>query len=215
MCWNLESFGKTAPRRIYAKMAIDLLILQHSREYIRMNQSLQTPEDSHRLRVQQLFMVHQQALLAYLLSLVPTLQDAQDLLQDVFLVVSRKAETWSEGSNFLAWVCTIARYEALHFARTNKRAAVLLDTDVLELLHSESPTVDHLESQINRLKDCLQRLAPRARELVMLRYHAAEMPEAIAKKLNWTVGAVRVALSRAKETLRECINERRIAEELS
>jgi RNA polymerase sigma-70 factor (ECF subfamily) len=180
-----------------------------------MSQSPPTPEDIHKLRVQQLFMVHQQALLAYLLSLVPKLQDAQDLIQDVFLVVSRKADTWTEGSNFLAWACTIARYEALHFARANKRAAVPLDADVLELLHSESPTVDFLETQIDRLKECLQKLTPRARELVMLRYHAAEMPEAIAGKLNWTVGAVRVALSRAKVALRECINERRIAEELS
>jgi RNA polymerase sigma-70 factor (ECF subfamily) len=49
----------------------------------------------------------------------------------------------------------------------------------------------------------------------MLRYHAAEMPEAIAGKLNWTASAVRVALTRAKVALRECIKERRIAEELS
>jgi RNA polymerase sigma-70 factor (ECF subfamily) len=180
-----------------------------------MSQPPSTPEDIHKLRVQQLFMVHQQALLAYLLSLVPKLQDAQDLIQDVFLVVSRKADTWTEGSNFLAWACTIARYEALHFARTNKRVVVPLDADVLELLHAESPTVDHLESQIDRLKECLQKLTPRARELVMLRYHAAEMPEAIAGKLNWTASAVRVALTRAKVALRECINERRIAEKLS
>lgn len=180
-----------------------------------MDHSTPTPEDIHKLRVQQLFMVHQQALLAYMLSLVPNLQDAQDLIQEVFLVVSRKAETWSEGSNFMAWACAIARYEALHFARTSKRRSVLLDADVLELLHSESSAVDHLELQIDRLKECLQRLTPRARELVMLRYHAAEMPETIAAKLNWTVGAVRVALSRAKDSLRKCMNEQRIAEELS
>ncbi len=74
-----------------------------------------------------------------------------------------------EGSNFLAWACTIARYEALHVARTNKRVVVPLDADVLELLHSESSAVDDLETQIDRLKECLQRLTPRARELVMLR----------------------------------------------
>lgn len=180
-----------------------------------MSQSPPSPDDLHKLRVQQLFMVHQQALLAYLLSLVPKLQDAQDLLQDVFLVVSRKAETWSEGSNFLAWACTIARYEALHLARTNERRMIPLDADLLEILHAEPPMVDHLEFQIDRMKECLQRLAPRARELVMLRYHAAQMPEAIAGSMNWTVGAVRVALTRAKQALRKCINESRIAEELS
>jgi RNA polymerase sigma-70 factor (ECF subfamily) len=178
-----------------------------------MNQIFPPPDENHTLRVQQLFMVHQQALLAYLLSIVPRLPDAQDLLQEVFLVVSRKAGTWREGTEFLPWVCAIARYEALHLARANKRGAVPLEADVLELLHRETPRVSELETQIDRLKECLNRLSPRARELVMLRYHAIQMPEAIAVTMNWSVGAVRVALTRAKQALRECLKERLMAEE--
>ncbi len=145
----------------------------------------------------------------------PRLQDAQDLLQEVFLIISRKADTWSDGTNFLAWACAIARYEALHLARSNQRVIVPLDADVLEMLQAEPPAVDHLEQQIERLKECLQRLSPRSRELVMLRYHASQMPEAIAGSLNWSVGAVRVALTRAKQALRECIKERLVAGDLS
>lgn len=180
-----------------------------------MSQASPSPDDIHKLRVQQLFMLHQQALLAYLLSLVPKLPDAQDLLQDVFLVVSRKAETWCEGTKFLPWACAIARYEALHLARSNKRGFVPLDADVLELLHTEQPRVDKLESQIDLLKKCLYRLSPRARELVLLRYHASQMPDAIAVSMNWSVGAVRVALTRARQALRECMKERLVAEDLS
>lgn len=178
-----------------------------------MNQIFPYPDENHTLRVQQLFMVHQQALLAYLLSIVPRLPDAQDLLQEVFLVVSRKAGAWCEGTDFLPWVCAIARYEALHLARSNKRGVIPLDADVIELLHTEQPRISELESQIDRLKECLKRLSPRARELVMLRYHAAQMPEAIAVSMNWSVGAVRVALTRAKQALRECIEERLLAED--
>lgn len=178
-----------------------------------MSQTLPSPDEKHKIRVQQLFMVHQQALLAYLLSIVPRLADAQDLLQEVFLVVSRKAETWREGTEFLPWVCAIARYEALHLARSNKRGAIPLDSDVIELLHFEQPRVSELELQIDLLKECLKRLPPRARELVMLRYHATQMPEAIAVSMNWSVGAVRVALTRAKQALRECIKERLLAED--
>ena len=59
-----------------------------------------TNEQAHTLKVQQQFMAHQQALLAYLLSIVPSQPDAQDILQDAFLVVSKKANTWTKGAMF-------------------------------------------------------------------------------------------------------------------
>lgn len=65
-----------------------------------MSHSESNSENAHTLKAQQQFMVHQQALLAYLLSIVPNLPDAQDILQDVFLVVSKKANTWTKGAMF-------------------------------------------------------------------------------------------------------------------
>ena len=167
----------------------------------------QAMEDSHKLKVQQLFMAHQNAILAYLLSLVPNYQDAQDLLQEVFLVVTRKADTWVEGTNFWAWVCAIARYEALHHVRSDKRRFIPLDLDVLDLVYGETPNLDILESKIDRLRKCIKQLSPRARELIQLRYHASQMPEAIAETLQWSVNSVRVALTRAKDNLRKCMSE--------
>lgn len=167
-----------------------------------------TNEQAHTLKVQQQFMAHQQALLAYLLSIVPSLPDAQDILQDAFLVVSKKANTWTDGTNFFAWVCAIVRYEALHYARSSKKRMLPLDEDVIELLHCESPPLDNLDAQIERLKECLKRLSPRARELIMLRYHTAQLPEQIAANVNWSVNSVRVALTRARQALCECIEQR-------
>jgi RNA polymerase sigma-70 factor (ECF subfamily) len=180
-----------------------------------MSHSESNSENAHTLKVQQQFMIHQQALLAYLLSIVPNLPDAQDILQDAFLIVSKKANTWTEGTNFLAWGCAIVRYEALHYARSSKKRMLPLDEDIVELLHCESPPLDNLDAQIERLKECLKRLSPRSRELIMLRYHTAQLPEQIATRGNWSVNSVRVALTRARQALRECIEQRLALEDRS
>ena len=165
--------------------------------------------DDHALHVQQLFVRHQQAVLGYVLSIEPNFADAQDIVQEVFLAVSRKAQTWSTGTEFFAWVCTVARYETLHFQRTRARRAARLDEDVIELLYS-AEAVDEAQWQhrVNVLQRCLDRLAPRAKELVKRRYHGAQMPEQIANGIGWTVNAVRVALTRARGGLRECMEKR-------
>jgi RNA polymerase sigma-70 factor (ECF subfamily) len=56
------------------------------------------------MRVQQLFVKHQSRIKAFILSLQPDFSEADDILQEVFLVVTRKAIEFKEGSNFMAWV---------------------------------------------------------------------------------------------------------------
>jgi len=164
--------------------------------------------DDHALHVQQLFVRHQQTVLGYVLSIEPNFADAQDIVQEVFLAVSRKAQTWSAGTNFLAWVCTVARYETLHFQRTRARRTARLDKDVIELLYA-AEAVDESEWQhrIDALRHCLGCLAPRAKEMVQRRYHGAQMPGQIATAVGWTANAVRVALTRARGVLRECMEK--------
>jgi RNA polymerase sigma-70 factor (ECF subfamily) len=169
--------------------------------------SYHTPDD-HALHVQQLFVRHQQTVLGYVLSIEPNFADAQDILQEVFLAVSRKAQTWSAGTNFLAWVCTVARYETLRFQRTRGRRRARLDEDVIELLYAaEAMDESDWQHRVDALRRCLGRLAPRAKELVWRRYHGAQMPKQIATGIGWTVNAVRVALTRARGVLRECMEK--------
>jgi len=162
--------------------------------------------DDHTLHVQQLFVRHQQAILGVVLSIEPNLADAQDIVQEVFLTVSRKARTWTAGTAFLPWACTVARYETLHFQRTRARRPARLDDDVIELLHApEAMDGSEWQDRIDALRRCLGRLAPRAKELIWRRYHGSQMPEQIAAGIGWTVNAVRVALTRARAVLRECM----------
>src|SRR5215471_5965821 len=90
------------------------------------------------MRIQQLFVKHQLGLRAFILSLEPNFTDAEDLLQEVFLVITRKANDFQEGTNFFAWACTIARYKLLESIRRRARSQVLSE-EVIETLCSVEP----------------------------------------------------------------------------
>jgi RNA polymerase sigma-70 factor (ECF subfamily) len=169
--------------------------------------------DAHTLHVQTLFVQHQQAVLAYILSLEPDVHDAQEIVQETFVTASRKAATWTSGTGFFPWACAIARFNTLHFQRTRGRRKARLADDVVELL-AEQAEDDFAQFQlrVNALQKCLQELAPRARELINLRYHAGKLPTEVASEIGWTVNSVRVALTRARHSLRDCLERSERAE---
>jgi RNA polymerase sigma-70 factor (ECF subfamily) len=106
----------------------------------------------------------------------------------------------------------MARYSTLHFQRTRERRVARLDEDVLDLLYGEDmPNAAHESEKERLLQKCLNRLAPRAREIVWLRYHNAKKPKEIALVMGWTSNAVNVALTRARTFLRECVEHQMAA----
>lgn len=163
------------------------------------------------MRVQQLFVKHQLPLRAFILSLEPNFTDAEDLLQEVFLVITRKANEFEEGTNFFAWACTIARFKLLELLRRRSRSQALSE-EVIESLCAIEPEPYFDDSRVAILQHCLEQLAPKARQMMFLRYYGEHSPAQIARLVSWTPNAVRVALSRARTVLQECL-ERRLRQE--
>ena len=64
-------------------------------------------------QVQMLFVRNEGAIRAFVRALQPALADADDVLQETFLTVSRKAASFEPGTNFVAWACGIARLKVL------------------------------------------------------------------------------------------------------
>ena len=68
------------------------------------------------------------------------------------------------------------------------------------------------EERLDALTGCIGELAPKAREIVQLRYQREHSPTEIARLVDRTVNSVNVALSKARVALRECM-ERRLSGE--
>jgi RNA polymerase sigma-70 factor (ECF subfamily) len=164
--------------------------------------------DSHTLAVQQLFVKHQQQLRAFVVALAPDFSAADELMQETFLEVSRKASEFQLDSNFAAWARAIAKFKVLGLTRDKQRAAFRLADDVVEALAAAAPPEEddarHL-AVIDLLRKCLERLAPAARELVRLRYFGEHLPEEMARIRSQSVNAINVTLSRARLALRQCV----------
>ena len=161
--------------------------------------------DPHTLHVQQLFISHQTSLKGFVLALEPRMAEAEDVLQDVFLVVTETAGKFENGSSFFAWACTIARFKLMEQRRRTGRVDVGLSEEALCALEASAPAPAFFDERLRLLKTCTERLAPRAREIVRLRYQNEHGAQEIARRLGWTANAVSVALSRAREALRECV----------
>jgi RNA polymerase sigma-70 factor (ECF subfamily) len=147
----------------------------------------------------------------YVGSLVPDFHEAEDLLQEVSVVLLRKFSEYDETRPFVAWALGVAKYEVLASRRSHARSFISyhekITQAVAEVYEEMTP---ELEARAAALKDCLGRLQGRSRELLSLRYEKALKPRQIASRLSMASGAVRTALSRTRQALGECV-ERTLA----
>lgn len=148
---------------------------------------------------------------AYIGSLVPDFHAAEDLLQTVAIKLHRKFGDYDPSRPFVAWALGFARLEVLNLQRTQARSFLTYcdeALDAVEAAHIE--LAPELSCRAAALRECLQRVGGRSREMLRLRYEEELKPHHIAARLAMGAVAVRVALSRVRGTLRDCI-ERRVA----
>jgi len=159
--------------------------------------------------IEALFLQQAAAVRGFVRGLVPDRAAAEDVFQDVFLTVTRRGADFRRDGNFLAWVRGIARNKVLEHHRRQRSAPLPFDEELLNLLADSAEGSDQLlEQRREALTKCLERLAPRAREIVDLRYAEQSLsPPEIAERLVWTTNAVHVALSRVRAFLRECTQQ--------
>lgn len=168
-------------------------------------------EDRHTQAVQGLFLKYQPMVRSCILSMVPDFSLAEDVLQETFLVVSRKAGDFELGTSFPAWVKTIARFKALETLRRERGRFVTLSESALEALGTEPhgfADADDTDPRLERLQNCISQLAPQARRSIELRYRGDHLPPQIAELMGCTVPSVNVTLSRARAFLRDCVSRK-------
>jgi RNA polymerase sigma-70 factor (ECF subfamily) len=160
---------------------------------------------AHTLQVQKLFVKHQRQLRAFVLALWPDSTVADDILQEVFLTVTQKAEQFRLGTDFASWTRAIARFKAIEMRRASGK--FLVSEDVYEILAAECPTYWADDRRLTALSRCMKTLAPKARELIQLRYVDELTPTEIAMRLSRTVNSIGVALTKARVLLRDCVEK--------
>ena len=84
-------------------------------------------------RFLRLFTANDAAIRAFVRSLVPTRQDAEDVMQEIAVVLWRKFSELPD-DDFRRWAFGVARYEILAWRRDKARDRHLFGDDTLDLL---------------------------------------------------------------------------------
>lgn len=159
-----------------------------------------------------LLVQHDRAIRAWLRALLPTLNDVDEVMQEVSVVAWRKFDQLDAPENFCRWACVIARYEVLMYRRRKARDRFVLGEEVESLIATEGEAeIELRKQQLGALEDCVEKLPEAKRNLVMEVYSSGHPMNLIAERLGKSTASLYKSVSRVRQSLLECI-QRSIAE---
>ena len=121
----------------------------------------------------QLLVTHQPVIRAYVISLLPGVSEADDVIQNTNEVLWTKRESFELGTNFKAWALTTARFQVMALQQTLKKEnRAPLDEDVFNLIaeQAEQKNTDELNQKLYDLNECISLLQMKDQQLVLHRY---------------------------------------------
>lgn len=145
--------------------------------------------------------------------LCPPGVEADEIAHRAFMEAYRRIDTYSPGTNFLAWLIAIARNllraEVERLQRRTRNERNYLDHLLAEhSVRSAEQEPGVLESRAQFLADCIAQLRPEAQALLALRYEKGRRVQVIARELGRSASAVSVQLFGVRKLLRDCIRSK-------
>jgi RNA polymerase sigma-70 factor (ECF subfamily) len=170
-----------------------------------------SPEEGERFL--KLFAENQKRILAYIYSLVPHAQNAEDICQKTSLVLWRKFHQLEPDGDFMAWACRVAYLEVCNFRRTASRDRLYFSDELLAFLAEDRMTdLAQTSRRLTALRECVKQLGSPQQELLEQAYSSEESIRLLAERLGQAVQTIYNRLFRIRRILLDCV-QRRLAKE--
>jgi RNA polymerase sigma-70 factor, ECF subfamily len=133
---------------------------------------------------------------------------ADEVMQEAYLKIwNRAAQFDASRASPITWMVAIARNRAIDLVRKKADVSVEDMPDALELAADvPDPLAARERSEdVRRLLDCLGRLEPEQRQLVLLAYYDGLSREQLAARFKRPVNTIKTWLRRSLLTVRECL----------
>ena len=151
---------------------------------------------------------HERQLAAYVMTMVPHYQDADDILQEAKVVMWRSFSKFEKGTNFGAWARKVAFHQVLAYRKRKHRDRLDFSEEFLRSVADEAESnAPRLEMRERALQECIAKLPADHGEVVRLRYQESLSLEDMAARLGRTVCALYRQLSRVRQVLHECVSK--------
>ena len=158
-----------------------------------------------RLALSALFEAYGGMVLATVLRLLRNRAEAEEVVQETFLDVWRRARHYQpERAAFSTWVITIAKARAIDRLRANDTRARTSEAMRVETVESHTPDLDAVADG-PRLKACLAELSGKQRHTLELAYFQGLTQSEIALRTGTPLGTVKTRTRQALRKLSELL----------
>ena len=153
-----------------------------------------------------LYVENEEALRGFVRSLVPTLEDAREVMQETAVLLWRKFDQLDSEENFRRWAFGVARMEALTFRRDQARDRHVFSEDLIRKLAVEAgEAAGQSEREEQALVQCLEKLPQSQRTLVEAVYVGGARINEMARDSGRTPMALYKVLHRVRMALADCV----------
>ncbi|TWT75037.1 sigma-70 family RNA polymerase sigma factor [Allorhodopirellula solitaria] len=165
------------------------------------------PETLTEMQFMRLFVQHEPVLRCVARSMLSDWMAVDDVLQEAGVTMWEKIAQLDSADGFLPWARVIVRLKCHSAINSTRRRRLVLSDQAIKLLSVEIDTVDRerYETSLNALQDCLQKLSPQQRDIVLAPYRDGIEVQDIATRIGKSANALYKQLGRLREKVFACV----------
>jgi RNA polymerase sigma-70 factor (ECF subfamily) len=168
----------------------------------------ETPADRAEQFVQ-LFAQDRDRILAYIVTLVQRMDEAEEVFQQVSLVLWRRFGDFDPRGSFIAWARGVAHNTVRNHLRMRGRDRHVFSDELLDALAADQDAAPlEADARWAALSHCLGKLRPQDQQLVRQFYSEGLTAGALADQTQRSVPAIRKAIHKIRTALFDCIHGR-------
>lgn len=146
----------------------------------------------------------------YILSMVHCPSDAEDIMQQTAAAMWQMFDRFQEGSNFIAWGISIARFRILDYRKHKQKHRLFLSEDVYQHI-IDTMDMERIcrtsDDRASALKGCLKQLNESDSRMLQMHYGGGVSYKKIAKELGKSTTGIYKVMTRIHNTLHSCIKK--------
>lgn len=156
--------------------------------------SLIRNEDSREAGFKALIEVYKEPLYWHIRRMVLIHQDADDVLQNVFIKVYRSIHNFREEAKLYTWLYRIASNESITFLNKRKKAQEASNQIIVDLKQDPYFTGDQIQLA---LKEAIESLPTKQKQVFILRYYDEVSYKDMEKILSTSIGSLKASYHHA------------------
>jgi RNA polymerase sigma-70 factor (ECF subfamily) len=155
------------------------------------------------MEIKEIYIQFHKALLTFIRSKIRSKEDAEDILQSVFIKISSSIHKLSDQEKLQAWIFTITRNAIIDYYRTDSGTLRIDDTKLTDII--EDGSTDNIMEIDNCLHGMIDLLPEEYKNIIIDSELKGVKQKDLAKKYNIAYSSLRSRVQRGRNRLKKLL----------